>query len=71
MWNIDTGEQEKCLKVKAVSCIDYLVEHDVFAVGFHDVGEFRFDLHPSRVIALSGLLCDPAYRARGGLDRMN
>lgn len=38
VWNIDTGEQEKCLKVKAVSCIDYLVEHEVFAVGFHDVG---------------------------------
>lgn len=38
VWNIDTGEQEKCLKVKAVSCIDYLEDHDVFAVGFHDVG---------------------------------
>jgi hypothetical protein len=38
VWNIETGEQEKCLKVKAVSCIDYLIEHEVFAVGFHDVG---------------------------------
>lgn len=39
LWNIDTGEQEKCIKVKAVSCIDYLIDHEVFAVGFHDVGK--------------------------------
>lgn len=71
MWNIDTGEQEKCLKVKAVSCIDYLVEHDVFAVGFHDVGKFRSDLHPNRAIALSGLLWDLGSRARGDIDKIN
>ena len=38
VWDIDSGEQLKTLKVKAVSCIDYLDEQEVFAVGFHDVG---------------------------------
>ena len=34
----DTGEQKKVLKVKAVSCLDFLDEQETFAVGFHDVG---------------------------------
>ena len=39
MWDIDTGEEKKCLQVpKAVSCLDFLAEEEVFAVGFHDIG---------------------------------
>jgi pyrimidine and pyridine-specific 5'-nucleotidase len=34
-----TGEEKKCLKVgKVVSCVDCLVDEEVFVVGFHDVG---------------------------------
>lgn len=44
-WDMNTGEEKKCLKVgKVVSCVDYLVDEEVFVVGFHDVGcvHFRF-----------------------------
>ena len=38
-WDMNTGEEKKCLKVgKVVSCVDYLVDEEVFVVGFHDVG---------------------------------
>ena len=34
-----TGEEKKCLRVgKVVSCVDCLVDEEVFVVGFHDVG---------------------------------
>lgn len=36
---MSTGEEKKCLKVgKVVSCVDCLVDEEVFVVGFHDVG---------------------------------
>ncbi|KAG8777505.1 hypothetical protein FRC15_011287 [Serendipita sp. 397] len=39
VWDIETGEEKKCLQVqKAVSCLDFLAEEEVFAVGFHDIG---------------------------------
>jgi hypothetical protein len=34
----ETGEEKKRLKVKAVSCLDFLVEEEIFAAGFHDIG---------------------------------
>ena len=38
-WDMTTGEEKKCLKVgKVVSCVDCLVDEEVFVVGFHDVG---------------------------------
>jgi len=38
-----TGKEKKCLKVgEVVSCVDYLVDEEVFVVGFHDVGFFVF-----------------------------
>ena len=38
-WDIKTGEEKKCLRVgKVVSCVDCLVDEEVFVVGFHDVG---------------------------------
>jgi pyrimidine and pyridine-specific 5'-nucleotidase len=38
-WDMSTGEEKKCLKVgKVVSCVDCLVDEEVFVVGFHDVG---------------------------------
>jgi pyrimidine and pyridine-specific 5'-nucleotidase len=38
-WDVESGEMKKCLSVKKpVSCLDYLVEEEVFVVGFHDVG---------------------------------
>ena len=38
-WDMKTGEEKKCLKVgKVVSCVDCLVDEEVFVVGFHDVG---------------------------------
>lgn len=38
-----TGEEKKCLKVgKVVSCVDCLVDEEVFVVGFHDVGYVLF-----------------------------
>ena len=36
---METGEEKKCLRVgKVVSCVDRLVDEEVFVVGFHDVG---------------------------------
>ena len=36
---MNTGQERKCLKVgKVVSCVDCLVDEEVFVVGFHDVG---------------------------------
>ncbi|KAF8310300.1 hypothetical protein DL93DRAFT_1665994 [Clavulina sp. PMI_390] len=78
LWNIDTGEQEKCVKVKAVACIDYLVEHEVFAVGFHDIGRVQVissltwstlqtlqgHLYGIRAVALS-----PTYMVSAGADK--
>ena len=38
-WDMKTGEEKKCLRVgKVVSCVDCLVDEEVFVVGFHDVG---------------------------------
>ena len=38
-----TGEEKKCLRVgKVVSCVDCLVDEEVFVVGFHDVGFVLF-----------------------------
>jgi hypothetical protein len=38
-WDMNTGQEKKCLKVgKVVSCVDCLVDEEVFVVGFHDVG---------------------------------
>ena len=40
-WCTGTGEEKKCLKVKAVSCLDFLDEEEVFVAGFHDIGYVR------------------------------
>ena len=42
-WDMSTGEEKKCLRVgKVVSCVDCLVDEEVFVVGFHDVGQVTF-----------------------------
>ena len=45
-----TGEEKKCLRVgKVVSCVDCLVDEEVFVVGFHDVGCVLFFFLPFRL----------------------
>lgn len=59
IWDIETGEEKKCLQVqKAVSCLDFLAEEEVFAVGFHDVG---------RVHLYSSVTFNPLQQLQGHL----
>ncbi|KAF8333434.1 WD40-repeat-containing domain protein [Cantharellus anzutake] len=78
LWDIDTGEQLKCLQVKAVSCVDYLEDHEVFAVGFHDVGRVQIfsSLTWSPLQTLQGHLygiravtISPTYMVSAGADK--
>ena len=75
VWDIETGEEKKCLGVpKAVSCLDFLAEEEVFAVGFHDLGYVWFLLFPpfinmlySRVHLFSSLTFEPLQTLQGHL----
>ncbi|KAG6824842.1 hypothetical protein H0H92_005643, partial [Tricholoma furcatifolium] len=59
-WDIETGECKKCLQVKKpVSCVDFLVEEEVFVVGFHDVG---------RVHLFSSVTFTPLQQLAGHLN---
>ncbi|RDX41621.1 hypothetical protein OH76DRAFT_1489321 [Lentinus brumalis] len=59
-WDIETGEMKKCLQVKKpVSCVDFLVDEEVFVVGFHDVG---------RVHLFSSLTFTPLQQLAGHLN---
>ncbi|KAG8818713.1 hypothetical protein FRC17_010736 [Serendipita sp. 399] len=59
VWDIETGEEKKCLQVqKAVSCLDFLAEEEVFAVGFHDIG---------RVHLYSSVTFNPLQQVQGHL----
>ncbi|KAI5118372.1 hypothetical protein M0805_008700 [Coniferiporia weirii] len=59
-WDIETGEMKKCLQVKKpVSCIDFLLEEEVFVVGFHDVG---------RVHLYSSVTFNPLQQLAGHLN---
>jgi pyrimidine and pyridine-specific 5'-nucleotidase len=59
-WDIETGEMKKCLQVKKpVSCVDFLLEEEVFVVGFHDVG---------RVHLFSSLTFNPLQQLAGHLN---
>ncbi|KAI0029689.1 hypothetical protein K488DRAFT_80023 [Vararia minispora EC-137] len=59
-WDIETGEMKKCLQVKKpVSCVDFLVDEEVFVVGFHDVG---------RVHVFSSLTYTPLQQLAGHLN---
>ncbi|KAL4263510.1 hypothetical protein AB1N83_005087 [Pleurotus pulmonarius] len=59
-WDVETGEMKKCLQVKKpVSCIDWLLEEEVFVVGFHDVG---------RVHLYSSLTYTPLQQLSGHLN---
>ena len=41
-WDMKTGEEKKYLRLGKVSCVDCLVDEEVFVVGFHDVGFVLF-----------------------------
>ncbi|KAG6914496.1 hypothetical protein DXG01_016943 [Tephrocybe rancida] len=64
-WDLDKDkkggmEEVKCLRVKKpVSCVDWLVEEEVFVVGFHDVG---------RVHLYSSLTFTPLQQLAGHLN---
>jgi len=59
-WDIETGEMKKCLSVKKpVSCVDFLLEEEVFVVGFHDVG---------RVHLFSSVTFSPIQQLAGHLN---
>jgi pyrimidine and pyridine-specific 5'-nucleotidase len=59
-WDIETGEMKKCLQVKKpVSCVDFLLEEEVFVVGFHDVG---------RVHVFSSITFAPIQQLAGHLN---
>lgn len=59
-WDIETGEMKKCLSVKKpVSCVDFLLEEEVFVVGFHDVG---------RVHLFSSVTFNPLQQLAGHLN---
>lgn len=59
-WDIETGEMKKCLQVKKpVSCVDFLLEEEVFVVGFHDVG---------RVHLFSSVTFNPLQQLAGHLN---
>ncbi|KAL5532396.1 hypothetical protein ACEPAF_5966 [Sanghuangporus sanghuang] len=59
-WDIETGEMKKCIQVKKpVSCIDFLLEEEVFVAGFHDVG---------RVHLYSSVTYNPLQQLAGHLN---
>ncbi|PVF92570.1 hypothetical protein CPB86DRAFT_717233 [Serendipita vermifera] len=58
-WDMETGQEKKCLSVnKAVSCLDFLAEEEVFAVGYHDIG---------RVHLFSSVTYNPLQQVSGHL----
>ncbi|CEL57396.1 F-box/WD repeat-containing protein 7 OS=Homo sapiens GN=FBXW7 PE=1 SV=1 [Rhizoctonia solani AG-1 IB] len=78
VWDIRAGEEKKCLKVKAISCLDYLPDEEVLVAGFHDVGRVQLfstvtwqpiqtlqgHLYGIRAVALS-----PKYLVSAGADK--
>ncbi|KAL5641586.1 hypothetical protein ACGC1H_001905 [Rhizoctonia solani] len=78
VWDIRTGEEKKCLKVKAISCLDFLPDEEVLVAGFHDVGRVQLfstvtwapiqtlqgHLYGIRAVALS-----PKYLVSAGADK--
>ncbi|CAE6428501.1 unnamed protein product [Rhizoctonia solani] len=78
IWDIRSGEEKKCLKVKAISCLDYLPDEEVLVAGFHDVGRVQLfstvtwqpiqtlqgHLYGIRAVALS-----PKYLVSAGADK--
>lgn len=76
-WDIDTGEEKKCIQVsKAVSCLDFLAEEEVFAVGFHDIGSVLccfaqpsvLTNNRSRVHLFSSVTYNPLQQVQGHLN---
>ncbi|QRW18832.1 WD40 domain-containing protein [Rhizoctonia solani] len=71
-------EEKKCLKAKAISCLDYLPDEEVLVAGFHDVGRVQLfstvtwqpiqtlqgHLYGIRAVALS-----PKYLVSAGADK--
>ena len=41
VWDVAAGKQTHCLQAKAISCLDFLPEHEVLVAGFHDVGRVQ------------------------------
>ncbi|KAH7345326.1 hypothetical protein B0J17DRAFT_639418 [Rhizoctonia solani] len=78
VWDIRSGEEKKCLKVKAISCLDFLPDEEVLVAGFHDVGRVQLfstvtwapiqtlqgHLYGIRAVALS-----PKYLVSAGADK--
>ncbi|CUA77611.1 F-box/WD repeat-containing protein pof1 [Rhizoctonia solani] len=78
VWDIRAGEEKKCLKVKAISCLDFLPDEEVLVAGFHDVGRVQLfstvtwapiqtlqgHLYGIRAVALS-----PKYLVSAGADK--
>ncbi|ELU41601.1 WD40 domain-containing protein [Rhizoctonia solani AG-1 IA] len=78
VWDIRSGEEKKCLKAKAISCLDYLPDEEVLVAGFHDVGRVQLfstvtwqpiqtlqgHLYGIRAVALS-----PKYLVSAGADK--
>ncbi|KAF7971145.1 hypothetical protein HWV62_21952 [Athelia sp. TMB] len=63
-WDVEGGREVKKIEVKKpVSCVDWLVEEEVFVVGFHDVGPGRF----RRVHLYSSLTYAPLQQLAGHL----
>ncbi|KAF8532356.1 hypothetical protein JB92DRAFT_2824454 [Gautieria morchelliformis] len=60
-WDITTGDEKKCLRVKKpVSCINLLSEEEVIVVGFHDVGYAPLSAcTPSFIHTLASQPCPP------------
>jgi len=76
-WDIETGEMKKCLQVKKpVSCVDFLMEEEVFVVGFHDVGFvhlllillYGYSHHLRRVHLFSSVTFAPLQQLAGHLN---
>ncbi|KAG8684149.1 hypothetical protein FRC08_013854, partial [Ceratobasidium sp. 394] len=78
VWDVRSGEEKKCLKVKAISCLDFLPDEEVLVAGFHDVGRVQVfstvtwapiqtlqgHLYGIRAVALS-----PRYLVSAGADK--
>ncbi|QRV76359.1 F-box/WD repeat-containing protein pof1 [Ceratobasidium sp. AG-Ba] len=78
VWDVRSGEERKCLKVKAISCLDFLPDEEVLVAGFHDVGRVQVfstvtwapiqtlqgHLYGIRAVALS-----PKYLVSAGADK--
>ncbi|KAG9077422.1 hypothetical protein FRC06_008918, partial [Ceratobasidium sp. 370] len=73
VWDVRSGEEKKCLKVKAISCLDFLPDEEVLVAGrvqvfstvtWAPIQTLQGHLYGIRAVALS-----PRYLVSAGADK--